>query len=182
MLGQTALEINKNISTRFKLDGYDSKIWSNLFGFFSDKLNWAILLDFLKNDSKISLRVIDYFLTTYCYNKKIVYNNKNIFVEYKEQLKNYHKKYFDPCSRGIKIPFFYDKENCVITTICQLNFFKWFIKTKNYKKFLEVYKEVKIDMKTKKTSNIKPSKSFSYNKNNNIIYCSTEKNIKAMFD
>jgi len=181
MLGQTALEINKNISTRFKLSTSDSKIWSQLFDFFSVKDNWNILLDFLRNDSKISLRVIDYFLTTYCYNKKIIYKSKNIFTEYKEQLKKYHKKYFDPCSRGTKIPFFFDKDNCVITTICQLNFLKWFIKTKYYVKFLDEYKEIKNDMKNK-SKRIK-SNSFIVNyKKNNTIYCSTEKNIKAMFD
>jgi len=181
MLGQTALEINKNIAHRFKLDSSDLKIWLSLQSFFNNKNNWEVLLKFLKSDSKISLRVIDYFLTTYCYNKKIEYNKKNIFIEYKEQLKNFHKKYFDPCSRGVKIPFFYNKDICVITTICQLNFFKWFIETKYYIKFLDEYKEIKIDMKNQKNKP-KNKQTFTYHKNNNILYCSTEKNLKVIFD
>ena len=36
------------------------------------------------------------------------------------------KKYFDPFSRGERIPWF-GNDYCVITTIAQLNFFKWFI-------------------------------------------------------
>ncbi|ADO67407.1 hypothetical protein crov373 [Cafeteria roenbergensis virus] len=180
MLGNTSLEINKNIAVRFKLDGADLKIWIALQTFFINKKNWEVLLSFLKSDSKISLRVIDYFLTTYCFNNKIEYYNKNIFSEYKKQLKNYHKKYFDPCSRGTKIPFFYNKNICVITTICQLNFFKWFIETNYYIKFIEEYQIIKTSMKNmKNTTKIK--KTFSFHKNN-VIYCSTEKNIKVKFD
>lgn len=180
MLGENALEINKNIADRFKLEGYDLKIWLSLQNFFEIINNWNILLDFLKSDSKISLRVIDYFFTTYCYNRKIEYENKNLFIEYKDQLKKYHKKYFDPCSRGVKIPFFYNKNICVITTVCQLNFFKWFIETNFYKKFLNEYKKIKIDMKENKNIS-KNKKIYNFN-NNNVIYCSTKTNIKVIFD
>lgn len=181
MLGITALEINKNILTRFKLDGSDNKIWLSLQNFFIQKENWDILLKFLHNDSKISLRVIDYFLTTYCFNNKVTHNNYNIFIEYKNQLKNYHKKYFDPCSRGTKIPFFFNKDKCVITTICQLNFFKWFIQTKIYQVFIKLYSNIKKSMKTKRSKNINKFNTFQDTKDN-VIYCSTSSNIIACFD
>jgi hypothetical protein len=181
MLGTTALEINKNIINKFSLPTHDTKIWLSLHDFFLKKDNYNILLQFLKSDSKISLRIIDYFLTTYCYINKVENNNMNIFIEYKDILKKYHKKYFDPCSRGIKIPFFYDKDYCVITTICQLNFFKWFVETETYKIFLNLYSNIKQSMKNKEVKKPKTRTSFEYNKDN-VVYCSTSKNIVAMFD
>lgn len=181
MLGTNAQEINQNIQIYFNLEHMDYKIWKNAEDFFQNKKNWDILLKFLKNTSKISLRVIDYFLTTYCSINKIEYLNSNIFLEYKNQLKKYHKKYFDPCSRGIKIPFFYDKDTCIITTICQLNFFKWFIETNIYQLFLNLYQEIKKYMKYKKHLKYKNTNNINY-LNNNIIYCSTKKDIKVMFD
>lgn len=159
----------------------DTKIWLSLHEFFFKESNYNILLKFLKSDSKISLRIIDFFLTTYCFVNKVEYNNINIFVEYKNILKKYHKKYFDPCSRGIKIPFFYNKNNCVITTICQLNFFKWFIETQTYKIFLKLYNDIKKTMKNKDVKKTNSNTSFKYN-NDNIVYCSTSKNITAIFD
>ena len=174
MLGSTALEINKNILTRFSLDSSDSKIWVSLQKFFLIKHNYQILLKFLKSDSKISLRVIDYFLTTYCFVNKVKHNGFNIFLEYKNLLKKYHKKYFDPCSRGIKIPFFYQEDSCVITTICQLNFFKWFIETKIYESFINLYPDIKKSMKNKET--LKTTSYGTYQENSdNVIYCSTKK-------
>lgn len=181
MLGETPLDINNAIINRFKFNTSDSKVLSNTFNFFSKKDNWTNLLKFLSNDSKISLRVIDYFLTTYCYQNKVEYNDYNVFIEYKNQLKKYHKKYFDPCSRGLKIPYFFNKDTCVITTICQINFFKWFIETKIYESFISLYPDIKKNMKNKKT--IKNNNNYySFNNNSNVLYCSTSKNIMAVFD
>ena len=50
---------------------------------------------------------------------------KNLGAD-KNQLKAYSKKYFDPFGRGDRIPFF-SNNTCIITTIGQLNFYKWFI-------------------------------------------------------
>lgn len=182
MLGETALDINNAIINRFKLNSSDSKVLSSTFDFFSKKQNWDNLLKFLSNDSKISLRVIDYFLTTYCSQNKVEYNDLNVFIEYKNQLKKYHKKYFDPCSRGLKIPYFFNKDVCVITTICQINFFKWFIQTKIFENFISLYQDIKKSMKNKKLNRSKTNYSFNHNENNNVLYCSTSKNIMALFD
>ena len=49
----------------------------------------------------------------------IVHNN------YKGQLKAYSKKNFDPFCRRNRIRFYYDENKYFITTVVQLNFFKW---------------------------------------------------------
>lgn len=182
LLGKTATEININIITKFKLSLEQTKIWLDLQEFFFDKNNWNCLLKFLNSNSKISLRIIDYFLTSYCYLNTIEHNGYNIFVEYKNMLKKYHKKFFDPCSRGIKIPFFYNQDVCVITTICQINFFKWFIETKIYENFILNYDKIKKSMKINKNKSNNRNKKFTSFNDKNIIYCSTKKDIKAIFD
>ena len=58
------------------------------------------LLDVLNNNSKISLRIIDWFVTNYSKKNNISYciNNKQfiVYIDYKLQLKGYSKKQFDP--------------------------------------------------------------------------------------
>ena len=93
------------------------------------------LLDILKNKSNISLRIIDWYVTNY--SKKfncsytLVKDNKpikfNVYINYKLKLKGYSKKQFDPFCRRARIKFFYDKPKFIITTVGQLNFFRWAI-------------------------------------------------------
>ena len=48
-----------------------------------------------------------------------------VYLNYKSQLKAYSKKQFDPFCRRDRIQFYYDKDNFIITTVGQLNFFRW---------------------------------------------------------
>lgn len=86
----------------------------------------------------------------------------NIHSSYKSQLKAWNKKYFDPFSRGDRIPFFL-KDKCIITTIGQLNFFKWFITNKIYRFIKENYEDIEKNMNSNKHQN-KKSKKVSNNK------------------
>jgi hypothetical protein len=127
----------------------------------------------------ISIRLIDHFVTKYSkYNKscfKIKENNKeakdtifNIHFDYKNQLKKYSKTYFDPFSRGDRIPFFM-KDTCFITTIGQLNFFRWFLSKRIYDYLIDIKELVYEDMnkknkkKEKKIKLTKPIKREKYN-------------------
>lgn len=51
----------------------------------------------------------------------MVHNN------YKGQLKSYNKKNFDPFCRRNRIKFYYEPSKYFVTTVGQLNFFKWAI-------------------------------------------------------
>ena len=51
-------------------------------------------------------------------------------MNYKSQLKAFSKKQFDPFCRRKRIKFDYEKSKNIITTIGQLNFFKWIIENK----------------------------------------------------
>ena len=95
------------------------------------------------NNTNISLRIIDWFVTNYSkkYNTsyfiksnklleddEILENAKqfNVYYSYKTQLKSYSKKKFDPFCRRDRIEFKLGEEK-VISTLGQLNFFKWAI-------------------------------------------------------
>ena len=130
------MSINDLIFTNFKLTLFETSILKTLNIFYSESKNVNLLKEILINKSSFSIRLIDYFITKYCKINKITYyidnNLFNIFIAYKQQLKLYQKKYFDPFSRGIRIPFFFYDNTTLITTIGQLNFFKWFIEKKIY--------------------------------------------------
>lgn len=51
----------------------------------------------------------------------------NVHISYKAQLKSYKKRYFDPFRRRKKFRYYFgkDKKISLVTTIGQLNFFKW---------------------------------------------------------
>ena len=105
---------------------------------FYDNINNAEkFINIVLGNCEISIRLIDHFVTKYSkFNKcnyKLLDGDKdvvfNVHFDYKNQLKHYQKTHFDPFSRGDRIPFFMNG-TCIITTIGQLNFFKWFISKK----------------------------------------------------
>lgn len=107
-------------------------LMKSLSKFYANEENIAILLPIVQGISKISLRVLDWFVTNYCKKNNIILTNKmgsNIIVhmDYKNQLKAYAKIYFDPFCRRDRINFIYGKGNELLTTVGQLNFFRWAI-------------------------------------------------------
>lgn len=114
------------------------------------------ILPILSGNSKLSIRVIDWFVTNYAKKKKIIYPllEKNgyvtkyidVYLDYKSLLKGYKKKLFDPFCRNARIPFYYTDESCLITTIAQLNFFKWALKNNIIDYIEEHFDEINNDM------------------------------------
>ncbi len=108
----------------------------------------------------------------------------NIHSSYKSQLKAWNKKYFDPFSRGDRIVFFLN-ESCIITTIGQLNFFKWFISNKIYKYVKEHYDDIEKNMNsnkqsTRKNKKINSSKSYYRKTKFKNTYQSPHNNIRKI--
>lgn len=95
----------------------------------------ANMLNKYLNHKKISLRIIDFFITHYCKVNNIIISlpNKkffNIYSSYKQYLKAYSKILFDPFCRKHKIDFIINvnsSETKFDTSLGQLNFFKWLI-------------------------------------------------------
>lgn len=92
-----------------------------------------LMIDIVEGNSNvsISLRLLDWFVTKYSDKNviKVKYDNENvnIHISYKAQLKSYKKTYFDPFRRKLKFYYKFKNFNGVklLTTMGQLNFFKW---------------------------------------------------------
>ena len=133
------LDINKNTYN-------NEDILNKLYVFYGSEKNnkpskeMERILPILSGTSKLSIRVIDWFVTNYAKKKNIVYpliekngyttSYVNVHLDYKSLLKGYRKRLFDPFCRNTRIPFRYTSEHSLITTIAQLNFFKWALSNK----------------------------------------------------
>ena len=114
---------------------------SSLQTFFGKSENIIKIISVINNNRKISLRVIDWFVTNYskkCNVSYITNNNSNkivfdkdkydpkycsefvVYLNYKLQLKAYSKGQFDPFCRRSRLNFFYDKEK-ILTYIKKKN-------------------------------------------------------------
>lgn len=176
---QGALELNNKMCNLIQISSQENMLLKS-FEKFYDTLKYVNeFLSIINSDSKISIRLIDYFITKYSKKNKICYtindSSFNIYQSYKQQLKSFQKKNFDPFARGLRIPY-YIRDTWIITTIGQLNFFKWFISKNIYdyvnknKDYIEIdmnkNKKNKIDNKIKK--NIKIYKKQQIKMINNI--------------
>lgn len=104
-------------------------LMNSLQSFYENPKNISPVLNILKGDSLISLRIIDWFVTNYSKKNNIKYQFEkktfNVYIDYKLQLKGYSKKQFDPFCRRERIKFFYNNNEYIVTTVGQLNFFRW---------------------------------------------------------
>jgi len=105
-------------------------LMNSLSLYFKNNDNILKFIEIIKQNTSISLRVIDWFVTNYAKKNNTTFDIDNkpfiIFLNYKDQLKAYSKKLFDPFQRRERIDFIYNDNNDIIeTTIGQLNFFKW---------------------------------------------------------
>jgi hypothetical protein len=124
-------EIRKCSAVLSKID----LLMTSLSKFYLDEKNINILIPIVNGVSKISLRVLDWFVTNFCkkHNTVIHYQRDGkaqkliVHLDYKNQLKAYSKKQFDPFCRRERINFIYGKGNELLTTVGQLNFFRWAI-------------------------------------------------------
>ena len=165
----------KKTKTSFKLSNRQELLLVKLKLFYTPSI-MEILLPIINGETKLSLRIIDWFVTNYTKkNNIILYNKKkklitkkspknkleqktkkskyeyvddqfNIYLNYKGQLKAYSKKNFDPFCRRERINFYYNPEKCITTTVGQLNFFKWSIENNILDYIKDHLEKIDLDM------------------------------------
>lgn len=112
------------------LDNKSKVLLDSLDSFYSKVKNKKILYNVINGKTKISLRILDWFVSNFSKKNDISYNikdiNFNVYFQYKARLKSFSKKLFDPFRRGVKITFVYENIDTE-TTVGQMNFFKWCI-------------------------------------------------------
>ena len=174
------------------IKGKQELLLVSLNNFYDNQFNKLALMDILEGKNKISLRIIDWFVTNYSkkYNteypvkkrmtspkrvtlKKIhgktskkddsrnSNNYINVFLSYKNQLDGYSKKHFDPFCRRNRIEFTFNDGSNIVTTVGQLNFFRWAIQSNILNYIIENYKSIEEDMNSntrkKKDPDVKKS-------------------------
>jgi hypothetical protein len=125
------------------------------------------MLRIINGESKISLRIIDWFATNYAKKYYTVYEIPNtdrrfkVYVDYKLKLKAYSKKRFDPFCRWDRITVPYKDGKYIQTTIGQLNFFKWALENNVIHYIEENYANIEKDMNNRNSTSKNKSLSDS---------------------
>jgi hypothetical protein len=109
------------------------------------------MLCIINGESKISLRIVDWFATNYAKKFYTVYNLASkgrfkVYNDYKLKLRAYSKKRFDPFCRWDRITIPYKEGKSIQTTIGQLNFFKWALENEVISYIEENYTTIENDM------------------------------------
>ena len=105
----------------------------SVLSFFKEPEHLKQLLSIVNSECNLSLRVLDTFVTKTSKDANIFYLLKDqtifrVHNSYKSQLKAYSKKQFDPFNRGHRLKLVYNNDkDILITTVGQLNFFRWAI-------------------------------------------------------
>lgn len=156
-----------------------SLLLEHLLGYYRSNSN--TLLTFLKivnGESKISLRILDWCCTNYSkrffvilnipadISKPGVYNVSsttgvsyarfNLYVQYKLKLKAYSKRNFDPFCRWKRLNLEFTRPdtdfNCkIISTLGQLNFFRWAISNNIIEYIENNFDDIERDMNSRNT-------------------------------
>ena len=132
----------------FDENGKETLLLKSLTTFYQTRSNLETLLFFLKNKKRrLSLRLLDWLVTNYSKKNKVVVNEKTnidfMYLAYKNNLKSYSKKYFDAFARRQRVFYtfqhevqkidfqdiekFMNRNDGFITTIAQMNAFRFFI-------------------------------------------------------
>lgn len=134
---------------------------NNLMDFYKKGDNLTNMLKIITGESKISLRIVDWFATNYAKKNYTLYDIDNsngdlirfkVYFDYKLKLKAYSKRRFDPFCRWERISIPYKNDTCIETTIGQLNFFKWALENQVIKYIEENYDIIEKDMNSRNST------------------------------
>lgn len=176
----------------------DDRLLNSLKNYYKenpDSLN--IVIPIVTQKTALSLRLLDWLVTNYSKSNYITYKvngaNFNIYSSYKRELSSYSKKKFDPFCRRKRI--FYDhinkafhkidsedelrqynkNPNGFVTTVGQLNFFRWAVENGIIKYALENIKDLEKNMinTTKNKDKVSKRKELSQNLSKGMTCCKT---------
>jgi len=133
----------------------------NLMDFYKDEKMLKRMLSIITGESRISLRIVDWFATNYAKKYYTLYEYTDdmgtnrrfkVYIDYKLKLKAYSKRRFDPFCRWERISIPYVDDKCIETTIGQLNFFKWALENRVVDYIETNYDVIEKDMNTRNST------------------------------
>ena len=142
----------------------NSLLLNNLLEFYKESETLDKMLNIINGESKISLRIVDWFSTNYAKKNYTVYNLEDsggnfrrfkVYNDYKLKLRAYSKKRFDPFCRWDRITIPYKEDTHIQTTIGQLNFFKWAIENGIIDYIDKNYQDIEKDMNSRNSTSRK---------------------------
>jgi len=146
----------------------NSLLMTNLLSFYNQNDNLQTMLKVVAGETRVSLRIVDWFVTNYAKKYYTVYDIQStdispsrrfkVYTDYKLKLKAYSKKRFDPFCRWDRISIPYTSNTSVQTTIGQLNFFKWIIDNNIISYIEEHYDDIETDMNSRNSTSKKRDK------------------------
>lgn len=151
--------MNSNALTTYTTQ--NDLLLNNLMEFYKKEEYLDKMLKIITGDSKISLRIVDWFATNYAKKYYTLYSIEDdfgnlkrfkVYFDYKLKLKAYSKRRFDPFCRWERISIPYKGDKYIETTIGQLNFFKWAIENKVVNYIEENYETIEKDMNTRNST------------------------------
>jgi len=186
----------------YKITGKTLLLLESLMEYYSKNIH--ILTSIITQKNILSLRILDWLVTNYAKKHNVVYtirknntnSNFNIYLDYKNQLKAYSKKYFDPFCRRERILINIQdlswkiinngnkqktNENQLITTAGQLNFFKWFIENNVLNYAIENIEHIDKDMVETLNNSKKQTKRKELSKSASRCICSYDSKIVVNF-
>ena len=144
----------KNLMCFYKTD--------DIHGTYNPNNNLDKMLKIITGESKISLRIVDWFATNYAkkyYTLYVIEGTQDnitrrfkVYDDYKLKLKAYSKRRFDPFCRWDRISIPYTNDKFIETTIGQLNFFKWALENKVIDYIEQNYAEIEKDMNNRNST------------------------------
>ncbi len=128
--------------------------------FYNDDAHMKKMLSIVTGESKISLRIVDWFATNYAKKNYTLIDQAEgkrfkVYFDYKLKLKAYSKKRFDPFCRWERISMPYKNNTSIETTIGQLNFFKWALENEVIQYIEENYEQIEADMNARNSTSKK---------------------------
>lgn len=138
-----------------------SLLMKSLTIFYQDETYIDEIKSILDQNSIISLRILDWFITNYAKKYRTLITKENgehidVYMNYKLMLKSFSKSAFDPFSRKNKLFFYYTDDKYIETSCGQLCFFRWCFENdilSYVKKHLKIIEQdMKLSLKQKRTS------------------------------
>lgn len=143
-----------------------------LLDFYDKNNNLSKMLKIITGETKVSLRIVDWFVTNYAKKNYSLYDIEKpndtirfkVYQDYKLKLKAYSKKKFDPFCRWDRISIPYKENTQIETTIGQLNFFKWALENKVIDYIEKNYDTIEKDMNNRNSTSKRKETSLDNNK------------------
>ena len=161
--GEQRGEQTDRIKGDLDIDTKLSLLMKSLTDFYRNSIYIEQIRSIIDQNSIISLRILDWFITNYSKKHRTIISNNNnnnksidVYQNYKLQLKSFSKKQFDPFCRKNKIIFYYNDEDYIETSCGQLCFFRWCFENDilNYVKtnLNTIEQDMKNSLKSKKSN------------------------------